>query len=154
MSLVNFLNGSDPDHLGRYLQDIWAFDDSAIEHTHDFIQWVFPLSEKSMSVLGAPTLISDDINEIRTSEVARANLERSGQWYLGFLERNDHWISSYNHNHLRITRSIKSLGLLVSQNAAEVFLSSVFQIADYRISIVSQDAIKFWKSALNQSGNV
>ena len=149
MSLVNFLNETGPDHQGRYLRDIWDFDDKAIEQTHDFIQWMFPLTEKSMSVPGVPTLSAEDIEAIRTSEVARSNLEKSAQWYLGFLKRNDHWITSYNHNHLRITRSIKSLGLLVSQTAAEAFLNSVFDITGDRVNVVRQDAIGFWKSGVN-----
>ena len=77
MSLVNFLNGTGPDHEGRYLRDIWDFDDKAIEQTHDFIQWMFPLREKSMSVPGVPTLSPDDIAATRPREVARANLEKS-----------------------------------------------------------------------------
>ena len=149
MSLVDFLNGSGPDHQGRYLRDIWDLDDNAIEQTHDFIQWIFPLTEKSMSVPGVPTLSAEDIEAIRTSEVARSNLEKSAQWYLGFLQRNDHWIKSYDHNHLRITRAIKSLRLLGSQETAEAFLNSVFDIAGDRIVFIRQDAIDFWKSGVN-----
>ena len=148
MSLVNFLNETGPDHQGRYLRDIWDFDDKAIEQTHNFIQWMFPLTEKSMSVSGVPTLSTADIKTIRTSEVARANLERSANWYLGFLQRNDHWIKSYDHNHLRITRAIKSLRLLVSKETAEAFLNSVFTIIGDRIEDVGQDAVGFWKSGL------
>ena len=92
MSLVDFLNGTGPDHQGRYLRDIWDFDDKAIEQTHDFIQWMFPLTEKSMSVPGVPTLSAEDVEAIRTSDVARSNLEKSALWYLGFLQRNGHWI--------------------------------------------------------------
>ena len=149
MSLVDFLNETGPDHQGRYLQDIWDFNDKAIEQTHDFIQWMFPLTEKSMSVPGAPTLSAEDIEAIRTSEVARANLERSANWYLGFLQRNDHWIRSYDHNHLRITRAIKSLSLLLSKEIAEGFLNSVFDIAGDRVNVVRQDAVCFWKSGVN-----
>ena len=149
MSLVNFLNETGPDQQGRYLRDIWDFDDKAIEQTHDFIQWIFPLTEKSMSVPGVPTLSAEDIEAIRTSEVARSNLEKSAQWYLGFLQRNDHWIKAYDHNHLRITRAIKSLRLLVSQETAEAFLNSVFTIIGDRIENVRQDAIGFWKSGVN-----
>ena len=149
MSLVDFLNGSGPDHQGRYLRDIWDLDDNAIEQTHDFIQWIFPLTEKSMSVPGVPTLSAEDIEAIRTSEVARSNLEKSAQWYLGFLQRNDHWIKAYDHNHLRITRAIKSLRLLVSKETAEAFLNSVFDIAGDRIVFIRQDAIDFWKSGVN-----
>ncbi|EHI48352.1 Opioid growth factor receptor (OGFr) conserved region [SAR116 cluster alpha proteobacterium HIMB100] len=149
MSLVNFLSGTGPDHKGRYLRDIWDFDDEAIEQTHDFIQWMFPLTERSMSVPGVPTLSTADIEAIRTSKVARANLERSAQWYLGFLRRNNHWIKSYDHNHLRITRAIKSLKLLVSQDIAKAFLKSIFDITGDRTDIVRQDAIGFWKSGVN-----
>ena len=148
MSLVNFLNGTGPDHQGRYLRDIWDFDDKIIEQTHDFIQWMFPLTEKSMSVPGVLTLSAEDIEAIRTSEVARAHLERSANWYLGFLRRNDHWIKSYDHNHLRITRAIKSLRLLVSQETAEAFLNTIFDITGDGIKVVRQDAVRFWKSDL------
>ena len=148
MSLVNFLNGTGPDHQGRYLRDIWDFDDKAIEQTHDFIQWMFPLTEKSMSVPGVPTLSAEDVEAIRASEFARANLEKSALWYLGFLQRNDHWIKAYDHNHLRITRAIKSSRLLVSQETAEAFLNSVFDIIGDRVNVVRQDAIGFWKSGL------
>ena len=149
MSLVDFLNGTGPDHQGRYLRDIWDFDDKTIEQTHDFIQWMFPLTEKSMSVPGVPTLSPDDIAAIRTSKIARANLEKSAEWYLGFLQRNDHWIKSYDHNHLRITRAIKSLRLLASQETAKSFLNSVSEITGDRIDLIRQDAIRFWKTAIS-----
>lgn len=147
--LPDFLNGTSPDHQGRYLRDIWDFDDKTIEHTHDFIQWMFPLTEKSLSVPGVPTLSATDIEAIRTSEVARANLEWSAQWYLGFLQRNDHWIKAYDHNHLRITRAIKSLHLLVAKDVAKSFLNTIFEISGDRVDFVSQDAICFWKSGVN-----
>ena len=149
MSLVDFLNGTGPDHQGRYLQDIWDFDDKAIEQTHDFIQWMFPLTEKSMSVPGVPTLTGEDIAAIRTSEVARANLKKSAQWYLGFLQRNNHWIKSYDHNHLRITRVIKALNLLLSQRVALTLLNSVLEVAGDEVNSVNQNAIRFWRVAVS-----
>ena len=102
-----------------------------------------------MSVPGAPTLSTADIEAIRASEVVRTNLEESVNWYLGFLQRNDHWIKAYDHNHLRITRAIKSLRLLVSKETDEEFLNSVFDIAGDRVNVVRQDAIGFWKSGVN-----
>ena len=152
--LPDFLNGTSPDHQGRYLQDIWDFDDKTIEHTHDFIQWMFPLTEKSLSVPGVPTLSATDIEAIRASDVARANLERSALWYLGFLQRNDHWIRSYDHNHLRITRVIKSLHLLVAKNDASLFLAAVFDIAGERITVVRKDAIGFWEAGVRYASNI
>ena len=149
MSLVDFLNGTGPDHQGRYLRDIWDYDDKAIEQTHDFIQWMFPLTEKSMSVPGVPTLSAEDIEAIRTSEVARANLKKSAQWYLGFLQRNNHWIKSYDHNHLRITRVIKALNLLLSQRVALTLLNSVLEVAGDEVNSVNQNAIRFWRVAVS-----
>ena len=102
-----------------------------------------------MSVPGVPILSADDVEAIRASEVARANLEKSAEWYLGFLQQNDHWIKSYDHNHLRITRAIKSSRLLVSQETAEAFLNSVFRITGDRIENVGQDAIGLWKFNVN-----
>tara|TARA_B000000532_G_C18867515_1_gene406913 strand:+ start:75 stop:524 length:450 start_codon:yes stop_codon:yes gene_type:complete len=148
MSLVDFLNGTGPDHQGRYLRDIWDLDDNAIEQTHDFIQWIFPLTEKSMSVPGAPTLSVEDIEAIRTSKIIQANLERSAQWYLGFLQRNKHWIKPYDHNHLRITRAIKSLHLLVTKDAAKSFLNAIFEISEDMLKVIRADAINFWKEGV------
>ena len=147
MSLVDFLNGTGPDHQGRYLRDIWDFDDKAIEQTHDFIQWMFPLTEKSMSVPGVPTLSAEDVEAIRASEVARSNLEKSAQWYLGFLERNNHWIKAYDHNHLRITRVAKALRLLMSGSRANLFKERINHIIGERIERIDPKARMFWNDA-------
>ena len=148
MGLVAFLNGEGTDYKGRCLLDIWNFDDNEIEQTHDYIQFMFPLAEKSGSYFNAPILSPEDIKAIRLSEVAQANLKKSAEWYLGFLGRNDHWIKSYDHNHLRITRVIKSLNLLVAEDTASSFLNAVFEIAGDGINFVRQDAISFWKSSV------
>ena len=147
MSLVNFLNETGPDHQRRYLRDIWDFDDKAIEQTHDFIQWMFPLTEKSMSVPGVPTLSAADVEAIRASEVARANLEKSAQWYLGFLQRNDHWIKSYDHNHLRITRMIKSLRLLCGDDEADFYKEQFWQLLGSDLMGIPSRTVKYWEDA-------
>ena len=147
MSLVNFLNGTGPDYQGRYLRDIWDFDDKAIEQTHDFIQWIFPLTEKSMSVPGVPVLSTTDIEAIRTSEVTRSNLERSARWYLGFLRRNDQWIRSYDHNHLRITRAIKSTRMLIGNKLADEMKTNIILLLGDNLNSVSQKSREFWKNA-------
>lgn len=121
LNITEFLNGTGTDYQGRYIADIWKFDDREIEHNHDFIQWLFPLNEPSMSVFGTPVLEKEDIDIILSNEVARTNVIKSSEWYLDFLRRNDHWIKSYNHNHLRITRTIKSLRLLIGDDEANKF---------------------------------
>ena len=55
--IVLFLEGKIKDYEGRYLNDIWSFDDNKIENVHNFIQWVFPLDQLSKYVSSAPVLI-------------------------------------------------------------------------------------------------
>ena len=105
--IVGFLEGKLPDHRGRTLAMLLQQTDHQAEATHDYIQWLFPLDEPSRSVNGAPVLTELDIDEIRQSSLAQASLAKSARWFLGFLERHDHWIIKYNHNHLRITRVLK-----------------------------------------------
>ena len=108
---------------------------------------MFPLTEKSMSVPGVPTLSAKDIEAIRASEVARTNLEKSVQWYLGFLQRNDHWIKSYDHNHLRITRVIKSLRLLLGDRQADEFCSELISSLETNLDKIGIKAREFWSIA-------
>ena len=95
----------------------------------------------------APVLSDFDIDEIRENQLAIGNLKKSARWFLGFLERNDHWITNYDHNHLRITRVIKSLRLLASDEAADEFRDKVIALAGDKLNLVDQEARDFWASA-------
>ena len=145
--IVGFLEGKTPDHKGRILAMLLQQTDHQAETTHDYIQWLFPLDEPSRSVMGAPVLNELDIEDIRHSELAQQNLVKSASWFLGFLERNDHWITKYNHNHLRITRVIRSLRLLASDEAADEFRDKVLALAGDNLNLVDQKAKGFWANA-------
>jgi hypothetical protein len=145
--IVGFLEGKTPDHRGRILAMLLQQTDHQAETNHDYIQWLFPLNEPSRSVNGVPVLTELEIDEIRQSSLAQANLAKSARWFLGFLERNDHWIIKYNHNHLRITRVIKSLRLLTSDEAADEFRDKVLALAGDNLNLVDQKARGFWRSA-------
>ena len=97
--------------------------------------------------MSAPVINELDIEDIRHSELAQQNLVKSAGWFLGFLERNDHWITRYDHNHLRITRAIKSLRLLTSDQAADEFRDKVIALAGDNLNLVDQEARDFWASA-------
>ena len=147
MDIVGFLEGKTPDRRGRILAMLLQQTDHQAETTHDYIQWLFPLDEPSRSVNGAPVLTALDIDEIRQSSLAQANLAKSTSWFLGFLERNDHWVTKYNHNHLRITRLIKSLRLLASDEAADEFRDKVLAVAGDNLNLVDQKARGFWANS-------
>ena len=145
--IVGFLEGKTPDRRGRILAMLLQQTDHQAETTHDYIQWLFPLDEPSRSVNGVPVLTELEIDEIRQSTLAQANLAKSARWFLGFLERNDHWIIKYNHNHLRITRVIKSLRLLASDKAADEFKNIVFEYLGDDLNLIDPKARSFWNSA-------
>ena len=126
MDIVGFLEGKTPDHRGRTLSMVLAFSDERAEQTHDYVQWLFPLDEPSESVQGAPVLSDLDIDEIKKSPAARANLIRASEWFFQFLNRNQRWIAKHDHNQLRITRAIRSLRLLVGDIEADNFRQSIF----------------------------
>jgi hypothetical protein len=47
MTLVSFYDGSGPDGNGRTLEEILQWDAEKLERSHDYIQTLFPLPEKS-----------------------------------------------------------------------------------------------------------
>ena len=147
MEIVGFLEGKLPDHRGRILAMLLKQTDYQAETSHDYIQWLFPLDEPSRSVNGAPVLTELEIDEIRQSSLAQANLANSARWFLGFLERNDHWITKYNHNHLRITRVIKSWRLWASDKAADEFRDKVLAFAGDNLNLIDQKARGFWANS-------
>ena len=145
--IVSFLEGKTPDYRGRTFAMLLQQSDHQAETTHDYIQWLFPLDEPSRSVNGAPVLTKLEIDEIRQRSLAQANLGESASWFLGFLERNDHWVTKYNHNHLRITRVIRSLRLLACEGAADEFRDKVLALAGDRLNLVDQKAREFWANS-------
>ena len=145
--IVGFLEGKIPDRRGRILAMLLQQTDHQAETNHDYIQWLFPLDEPSRSVNGAPVLTELDIDEIRQSSLAQANLGESARWFLGFLQRNNHWITKYNHNHLRITRVIRSLRLLASDEVADEFRDKVLAVVGDNLNLVDQKARGFWTSS-------
>ena len=147
MDIVGFLEGKTPDHRGRTLSMVLAFSDDRVEQTHDYIQWLFPLDEPSGSVHGALVLSNLDIDEIRKSPAARANLIKASEWFFQFLNRNQRWVAKYDHNQLRITRVIKSLRLLVGHKEADNFRQSIFDYLGEDSDLIGEKAKSFWKSA-------
>ncbi len=119
--IIDFLRNTGTDVHGRDLDQILNESDEFWERTHNCIQWLFPLNEASRSVRNSPVLTEDQIETIRKSEMAQDNIQRSVLRYKEFLAGTTKWRSGYDHNHLRISRVIKSLRLLVSDETANDF---------------------------------
>ncbi|MDB2324564.1 opioid growth factor receptor-related protein [Alphaproteobacteria bacterium] len=146
-SLCSFLTGHETNSSGWLLSHVWKFNDTQIENTHTFIQWVFPTDEPSRATPGSPVLDDEQILAIQNSEQAKQNLSKSAEWYFDFLRRNNFWRKPHDHNHLRITRVIKSLRLLCGDDEADYFKEQFWQLLGTDISQIPSRTIEYWEDA-------
>ncbi len=128
--IVRFLANDGRDAAGRTVEAVLAFDDICLENRHDFIQWLFPLTEPSAAVPGSPVLTPADVETLRRSAAAQARLARAARRMLAFYGATTAWRAPADHNHLRITRSIRSLRLLCGDAAADRFRECILALAD------------------------
>ena len=145
--VLNFLEQTSGDHRNRMITEIWAWSDDAWEEEHDFIQWLFPLSEKSMSVPNAPVIREPEVSWIRDSQAAQDSLIRSTERYKEFLIQEKYWKLANNHNHLRITRVIKSLRMLCGDDEANGFKYWVAGQLGDKIDRIDIKTKQYWRLA-------
>ncbi|AWN53709.1 opioid growth factor receptor-related protein [Methylobacterium sp. 17Sr1-1] len=143
-----FLAGRGQDGRGRYLAEVLAFDDARIEGVHDFIQWLFPLSEPSRAVPGAPVLGAAEAVAIRADPAARAGLLAARDRMLRFYAGTDGWLTAFDHNHLRITRILTALRDLVGREEARTFHEAVLGLDQAAGSPVNPRSLEYWRRAV------
>jgi hypothetical protein len=64
-----------------------------------------------------------------------------------FYTETEHWLRPTNHNHLRITRIIKSLRLLKGDLDADAFRRHILSRAQSPQSAVSDASVAYWMAA-------
>lgn len=148
--LVRFLLGSGKDNRGRTLENVLAFTDAHLEAEHDYIQWLFPLREQSGAVWDAPTLTNNDIAFISQNEEIRKNLVDALIRMGDFFRANDQWLAPHDHNHLRITRILKSTRILLSKEHAQTYYDFIMHHVDSKKAQVNPKNLEFWDSALGK----
>lgn len=136
--ILDFYADMRTDDKGRTLADIQGWDDEKLEGCHDQIQWMFPVPERSRFNISAPVLTKDVIEQFRLDPQMKANLRTSFlrmMKFYGFAVQHQNfpvadnpvkviapfdfdalWLSPSDHNHLRLTRIIRSLRLLGLEN--------------------------------------
>jgi hypothetical protein len=170
--IIRFYSGEQPDDRGRYLVDIQKWTDDQLESVHDFIQWMFPMREPSGVNFTAPVLDTPTIEKFRSKpelqEKLRASFVRMLKFYgmeiassgprmkiepaANFRERAKVWLRPHNHNHLRITRIIKSLRLLGLEIEARAFFDCLAGIYHSQSTqAISADTLRYWQSALSKN---
>lgn len=168
--LVGYYTGETPDDQGRYLAGIQRWNDDQLEGVHDFIQWMFPLRERSGVNPEAPILDEFTVRQFRSRldlrEKLKASLQRMLAFYglelntesnprvvqaSNFTNRSQNWLRPGNHNHLRITRIIKSLKALGVEAEAEAFfvcLSLIYEAEKKKTRPgITAQTFQFWKEA-------
>ena len=145
--LCDFLENKTSNFDGLTLHQIWEMNDAQIESKHTFIQWIFPTTEPSSAVPGSPYLNDEQVLKIRKSRLAKQNLRKSADWYFDFLERNSHWRKPHDHNHLRITRTLKSLRVLNGDDEADFYKEQLWQILGADIAVIPAKTVEFWETA-------
>ncbi len=160
-----FYRGVARDNVGRHVNDIWRFDFEEIEWTHDFIQWLFPLMDKSIFNSNSPTLTLEDVQAFKNDPDLQKSILFSLDFILPFFgfrrrkniieldesfdERSEEWHWEDSHHHLRLTRIIKSLDLFGHRLLAESLRSILLELADGAdTDRVSPATITIWHSAI------
>jgi hypothetical protein len=141
--LVAFYSGASPDDRGHRLADIqaWGFDE--LEHTHDYIQWLFPLRKHSPFNPSARVLDAEAAAAFRSKLEVRCS-ER-------FEARVANWMTPGNYNHLRITRIMACMRTIGFSSHAVAFFRALQEVywseAQARSHGISAESFSFWKSA-------
>jgi hypothetical protein len=171
--ILAFYREEASDHRGRYLQEILSWPDERLEVVHDYIQWLFPLSEPSGFNVSAPVLTPATIDQFRgqpeLQKAVRSSFLRMLDFFgfqirstnpldvkrrPDFSEKSERWLTQGNHNHLRITRILKSLHILGLQREAKAFFDCVSEIyeEERRKSdpTISDETMLYWRRAVNE----
>jgi Opioid growth factor receptor (OGFr) conserved region len=166
--LVEFYRGHGLDHRGRTLSGILAFAFDELECHHDYIQWLFPLPEPSGANPSAPLLTKNDVAVFGSDQSLRMALLRSFGLMLAFYglelvdsgdrvevrrsddfdERSRVWLTSGNHNFLRISRMLRSLSLLGLAGHPHAFLKCLEGIYAERSRTIGTTTMGYWRRAV------
>jgi hypothetical protein len=142
-----YLAGAGPDGRGRLVTDVLDFSDEQLEAVHDYIQWLFPLESRSGAQPGAPVLTPVEINGIRADQRATDTLMKATERMLRFYRDTGWWLTGHDHNHLRITRILHSLRLLVGAEAAHSFHKAVLALHDAAGAPINTRSLHYWEEA-------
>ncbi len=114
------------------------------------MQGLFPLPTRSAAVLGSPVLEASDIEVISGDPRAVEMLKCASERLLRFYGSTEDWLSRFDHDHLRITRIIQSLRLLVGPVAAQRFNNAVIALHEAAGASANQDSLRYGTKTLGE----
>jgi len=169
--IVPFYLGEGRDSAGRTIQEIWGWDFEQLECVHDYIQWLFPSTERSAYNPDAPLVDAEVIQAFQSGSELRQNLRRSLTLMLRFYglqrqvddgkvlitqsedfsNRKREWVQRFDHNHLRITRILKCLMTFGLEDEAKAFYACLQQIYQENREQIGGETFQYWADAVTPS---
>jgi hypothetical protein len=168
-ALLSFFRGGSDDR-GRTLDEILTWNRDRLEYTHDYIQWLFPLRDRSGANPSAPVLSDADVQAFHSDPALQHHLRRALRLMLDFyglqliepptappqvIRRETfetfapEWLQPGNHNFLRLTRILKSLQTLGLQSHARATFEALRAIYDEHGPVIGRRTFDFWLRTLD-----
>lgn len=167
-------NNQAKDRRGRTRSSIIAWSDDELEYHHDYIQLLFPLPEGSPFNPSAPVIDEATFYAFRSrlelQTQLHASLHRMLHFYgfrfasetgsgghsqslqvlngSNYSEASRNWVRRFNHNHLRITRILRSLRVLGLEKEASEFFKALKRV--YEEGKIGQKSMMFWTRAIER----
>ena len=148
-----FLAGVGRDGRGRVAADVLSFSDRDLEAVHDYIQWLFPLPTRSAAQPHSPILMQAEVEAIRADPRAVETLKAATERMLRFYQDTRWWLTSHDHNHLRITRILHSLRLLVGPDETKAFYDAILALNEAAGAPVNTRSLHYWAEAAGCAGS-
>jgi hypothetical protein len=161
--IIPFMLNEVANYHGLFISDIWQFDNFWLENNHKYIQWIFPIDTSTKFNQHAPVVSQLDIDAFKNDSRLKKAQQKSLAVMLTFfgverenlnfkaaptLNIKDHiWLKYGGHNHLRISRMIRSLALCDQLELALAFQQAMISIAKEHGDHVNATTINYWKKA-------
>jgi hypothetical protein len=142
-----FLAGVGRDSRERLAADVLGFSNDELEAVHDYIQWLFPLPTRSAAQPHSPVLTPAEIAAVRADRRAVDTLKAATERMLCFYRETRWWLTAHDHNHLRITRILHSLHLLVGSEEAKAFHRAILTLHGAAGAPVNARSLHYWSEA-------
>ena len=153
--LVSFYEGKGTDGSGRLFEFVLSQDDDWWESTHDFIQWVFPLNERSLYNPEAPLITGADVEAFKTDSKIRRNFARACDRFDVFLglaplrkDKLERWGRPGDHNLLRVSRYLKSMVLTGMQHRPLTTFETLTGPMVKNATRIPVESIEIWKQSV------
>jgi hypothetical protein len=168
-ALIRYYRKHGADARGRTIDEVRSYSPREFDATHDFIQWLFPLPERSSAVPGSPVLTDTDVATFLGDPMLRRELVESLRCLTSFLgltlieddgftvvrpgpefaARSGAWLAPENHNFRRISRAMRSLVVLGCRDYAEALFVCLDGLHHHHADAITDEVFGYWQRAIS-----